>query len=171
MPNPPEPARIPVVNQPPPPNLIAVAEVPRVAPEPAKAETSSSNAGVHELSFAGNWFYAPEPAAKTDPNLFPATSVEFILAEENGNLVGDYRAKYRVPDQAISPEVQFRVQGKPSNGKSCRLTWTSDDGARGEAELRLSASNRMNVTWWTTVFGRRAALSSGMAVLSRQQAP
>jgi hypothetical protein len=124
-----------------------------------------------ETSFAGNWVYAPEPLTKSDPNLYPATYVEFDLAEENGSLVGNYRAKYKIPDQAISPEVQFRVKGKSPNGKSCRLAWTSDDGARGEAELKLPSSNRMNVTWWTTVFGSRAALSSGMAVLIRQQAP
>jgi hypothetical protein len=134
--------------------------------EPPRAASRAS-----EVSFAGNWFYAPETGSKPDPNLYPATYVEFILADENGSLVGNYRAKYRIPDQAISPEVQFRVQGKSANGKSCKLTWTSDDGAQGEAELTLRSSNQMNVTWWTTVFGRRAALSSGMAVLIRQQAP
>jgi hypothetical protein len=51
------------------------------------------------------------------------------------------------------------------------VTWASEDGAQGEAELTLRSTNQLNVTWWTTVFGRRAALSSGMAVLTRQQAP
>jgi hypothetical protein len=134
--------------------------------EPPRAAFRAS-----EASFAGNWFYAPETGSKPDPNLYPATYVEFILADENGSLVGNYRAKYRIPDQAISPEVQFRVQGKSANAKSCKLAWTSDDGAQGEAELTLRSSNQMNVTWWTTVFGRRAALSSGVAVLIRQQAP
>ena len=170
-PNPPEPSRSLPVKELPPPNPTAAAEPPRPAPEPVKAEPASTTARANEVSFAGNWFYAPQTAAKSDPSLYPAIYVEFILVEEDGSLAGNYRAKYRIPDQAISPEVQFRVQGKSPNGKSCKLAWTSDDGAQGEAELTLRSSNQMNVTWWTTVFGRRAALSSGMAVLIRQQAP
>jgi hypothetical protein len=171
-PNPPEPSRaVRAIEPPPPPIPIAAAEPPKVAPQAAKVEPASSVARAHEVSFAGNWFYAPETASKTDPNLYPATSVEFILEEENGSLVGNYRAKYKIPDQAISSEVQFRVQGKSPNGKSCKLAWASEDGAQGEAELTLRSSNQMNVTWWTTVFGRRVALSSGMAVLTRQQTP
>jgi hypothetical protein len=170
-PGPPEPSRSFPAKELLPPNAIAAAEPPRAAPEAARMGPSSSVSSANEVSFAGNWFYAPEIASKADPNLYPATYVEFLLAEENGSLVGSYRAKYRVPDQAISPEVQFRVQGKSPSGKSCKLTWTSDDGAQGEAELTLRSSNQMNVTWWTTVFGRRAALSSGMAVLIRQKAP
>ncbi len=170
-PNQPEPTHTLSAKELPPPSPIVVAEPPRAAPEQAKVEPASSIARTKEVSFAGNWLYAPETAGKTDPNLYPAISVEFILAEEDGSLVGNYRAKYKIPDQAISPEVQFRAQGKSTNGKSCKLAWSSDDGAQGEAELTLRSSDQMKVTWWTTVFGRRAALSSGMAVLIRQQAP
>ncbi|MGA2038128.1 MAG: DnaJ domain-containing protein [Bryobacteraceae bacterium] len=170
-PNPPQPSHSSPSQESAPPNPIAVAEPPRIAPAEPKVEPPRSATKANEFSFAGDWFYAPETAGKTDPNLYPATYVEFILAEEDGGLVGHYRAKYRVPDRAISPEVQFRVQGKSSNRKSCKLTWSSEDGAQGEAELTLRSSNQMNLTWWTTVFGRRAALSSGMAVLVRQQAP
>lgn len=170
-PAPPEPAHSFPAKEPLPPNPIAPAEPARVILEAPKVEPPRPTPKANEVSFAGNWFYAPETAGKADPNLYPATYVEFILAEEDGSLVGNYRAKYRIPDQAISPEVQFRAQGKSSTRKSCKLTWASDDGAQGEAELTLRSSNQMNVTWWTTVFGRRAALSSGMAVLIRQQAP
>ena len=149
----------------------AAAETPTAATEAVSVGSSHTVSRANEVSFVGNWFFAPELAKKADPNLYPATYVEFLLEEDNGSLVGSYRAKYRIPDQAISSEVQFHVQGKAPNGKSCKLNWTSDDGAQGEAELTLRASNQMNVTWWTTVFGRHAALSSGMAVLIRQQAP
>jgi curved DNA-binding protein CbpA len=168
-----EPARpSPAIEPPPPlPAPPVAAEFAKVVPAATKAEPAVPTAKAHEVSFAGNWLYAPETASRTDPNLYPATSVEFLLAEENGSLAGTYHAKYRVPDQAISPEVQFRVQGKSTNGKVCRVTWASEDGAQGEAELTLRSMNQLNVTWWTKVFGRRAALSSGMAVLTRQQAP
>jgi hypothetical protein len=163
----------PSVNEIPLPSLIPAAEPPRLAPgtTQTQAQPASPVSITKEASFAGSWLYHPESSAKADPNLYPATYVELTLSEEQGNLVGDYRAKYRVPGQGISPDVQFRVRGKSANGKSCKLTWASDDGAQGEAEFTLRSSNQMNVTWWTTVFGRRAALSSGMAVLVRQQAP
>jgi hypothetical protein len=169
-PNPPAPLSTPPVSELP-PNSIAAAEPPGVPPQSSKVQPAISIPKTNKVSFAGNWFYAPETAGKADPNLYPATYVEFILSEDNGSLVGNYRAKYKIPDQAISPDVQFRVQGKSPNGKSCKLAWASADGAQGEAELTLRSSNQMNVTWWTTVFGRRVALSSGMAVLIRQQAP
>jgi hypothetical protein len=165
----------PVVSFPPkalpPPDPIAAAAPPILPPPAVKAEPPRSISPSRPVSFAGEWLYAPETGDKPDPSLYPATYVEFILAEENGNLVGNYRAKYRIPDQAISPEVQFKVQGKSPNGKSCKLSWTSADGAQGVAELTMPSVDRMNVTWWTTVFGRRAALSSGLATLIRQQAP
>jgi hypothetical protein len=170
-PDQPEPSRSSPAREPLPPNQIAAAELPRAAPEAAKVEPPRPVSTAHEISFAGNWFYAPEAGGKPDPSLYPATYVEFILAEEDGSLVGNYRAKYRIPDQAISPEVRFRVEGKSPGGKSCKLAWTSEDGAQGEAELTLHSANQMKITWWTTVFGRRAALSSGMAMLIRQQAP
>jgi curved DNA-binding protein CbpA len=169
----PEPAHASPAIEPPPalPPPTALAEFPTVAPAASRVDPASPIQKTHEVSFAGNWVYAPETASKTDANLYPATNVEFLLSEENGTLAGMYRAKYRVPDQAIPPDVEFRVQGKSTNGKMCRLTWASEDGAQGEAELTLRSVNQLNVTWWTTVFGRRAALSSGMAVLTRQQAP
>jgi len=95
-----------------PPNPIAPAEPARVALEAPKVEPPRPTPKANEVSFAGNWFYAPETAGKADPNLYPATYVEFILAEEDGSLVGNYRAKYRIPDQAISPEVQFSRAGQ-----------------------------------------------------------
>lgn len=166
-----EPARASAAMEPPPPPPTAVAEFAKVAPAASKVEPASPEAKAREVSFAGSWLYAPETASRTDPNLYPATNVEFLLAEENGSLAGIYHARYRVPDQAISPEVQFRAQGKSTNGKMCRLSWASEDGAHGELELTLRSVNELNVTWWTTVFGRHAALSSGMAVLTRQQVP
>jgi hypothetical protein len=97
--------------------------------------------------------------------------VEFLLTEEHGELSGIYRARYRIPDRAVSPEVQFRARGKSPDGESAKLGWTSTDGARGELEMRLHGANAMSVAWWTTGFGRRESLASGSATLLRQRAP
>ena len=88
-----------------------------------------------EPSFAGNWFYSPEFGEKADAGSYPAQYIEFILVEDNGNLVGNYRAKYRVPDKAILPEVLFHAQGRPDGRKATRMSWSSKDGARGAVEL------------------------------------
>jgi hypothetical protein len=140
------------------------AMAPQLPPAPANAAASAS-------AFAGDWRYQPSPGGRTPANLYPATYVEFVVSEENGNLTGVYHAHYTVPNQNISPEVRFRVQGKLPGAKSCKLAWASDDGARGEAQVTLRSDNQLSITWWTTVFSNRAALSSGMAELSRQQNP
>jgi curved DNA-binding protein CbpA len=137
--------------------------------EAAGPESASPDSSASESSLAGNWFYSRNATEKADSNLYAATYVEFLLQEEDNNLKGNYRAKYEVPNQAISSEVAFRVQGKSPDGKSAHLSWASDDGARGEVDLTLLSPNQLTVTWWTTAFGPRAALVSGTAVLIRQQ--
>lgn len=141
------------------------------APEALKSGTASMLASASEPSFAGNWLYSPLLSDTVSPGIYPAVYVELVLVDERGHLTGDYRARYKIPDRAISPQVLFRVQGKSPKGKSVKLVWMSHDGAKGEVELLLRSPNLMNVTWWTTEFGPQTALSSGTALLIRQQAP
>jgi hypothetical protein len=122
-------------------------------------------------SFAGNWLYVPAGGDVPAPGSYPATYVELLLTEEHGGLSGSYRARYRIPDLAVSPEVLFRVQGKSPAAGPAKLGWTSADGARGEVEMTLHGPNLMSVAWWTTEFGRRASLASGTSKLLRLRAP
>lgn len=92
-----------------------------------------------------------------------------FLSDEQGVLSGKYWARYRIPDKPISPEVQFRVNGVPQDGDVMTLSWASEDGANGQMKVALHGSNSMEVTWWTTAFGSQTALTSGTAVLVRQQ--
>jgi len=142
-------------------------------PAPGGPEPSSARAPARSAppSFAGEWLCVPESGDPSAPGVYPATYVEFLLREEHGELSGSYRARYRIPDQAVSPEVLFRAQGKSPDGESARLGWTSADGSRGEVEMRLHGPNAMSVTWWTTEFGRGVSLASGSARLLRRQAP
>ena len=146
---------------------------PAAPPAPAGPEPSSSPASARSApaSFAGAWLYLPASEGTSAAGVYPPTYVEFLLTEERGELSGSYRARYRIPDRAMSPEVLFRAQGKLSEGESAKLGWTSADGARGEVELRLNGPNAMSVTWWTTEFGRHPSLASGSAKLLRQQTP
>jgi hypothetical protein len=112
--------------------------------------------------------YAPA-VEKPDPRLYPPVDIEFRITEKDGMLDGQYRARYRVSDAAVSQDVIFQVKGKSSPGTSAALVWTSNDGANGEIDLNLRQPNLMRVTWWTTQLGRRLGLSSGVATLLRQQ--
>ena len=137
--------------------------------EAPAAETGQKEAGAAEPAFAGNWFYSSEYGGKADAGAYTAQYIELFLVEEMGMIAGNYRAQYKVPDKAVPPQVLFHAQGKSDDGKLARMSWTSKDGAKGEAELTLHSPNLMRVVWWTTEFGSRAALASGEAWLIRQR--
>jgi hypothetical protein len=142
---------------------------------PVVAKQESGDVLVHSEpatpSFAGNWLYVPENGAPLAPGAYAATYVEFLLTEAHGELSGDYRAHFRVPDLAMSPEVSFRARGKLPAGDSANLGWISANGSRGELQMTLRGPDLMSVTWWTTELGRQASLASGTAKLVRQRAP
>jgi hypothetical protein len=122
----------------------------------------------HGSSWAGNWLYVPR-MEDAESGLYAPSYIEFTVVEDHGKLTGDYRARYRVPDKALSSEVGFRAEGKAPGGNRVQLLWVSDEGARGGAELVLRSSDLLKVTWWTTSFGRHAGLTSGTATLVRQR--
>src|ERR1039458_6198071 len=138
--------------------------------ESQRANSGGAGTGVQQISWAGSWFYVPQPEDAADPSLYAPSYIELVLVEEHGNLVGHYRARYKVPNQALSSEVGFRIEGTAQSGNSSKLVWASDEGAKGEVELTLRSSNLLKMTWWTTALGRRAALTSGTATLVRQRA-
>jgi hypothetical protein len=123
----------------------------------------------HHPSLAGNWLYVPDRTEKLQPGAYPATYMELLLGDERGQLSGRYRARYMIPDQAVSPEVSFQVQGEAPAGTSANFRWISADGAKGEMETALLGPNLMRVSWWTTQLGRHAKIASGTANLIRQQ--
>lgn len=130
----------------------------------------SPAAVVQRATFAGQWFYAPGSHDTRTPGMYPPEFIEFFLSEKQGVLSGKYWARYRIPDRAVSPEVQFRVNGASQKGDITTIKWASDDGANGQMRIELHDSDAMAVTWWTTTLGRQTALTSGTAVLVRQQA-
>lgn len=151
---------------------LQAAERPGEAVEARPAELkASAGPKSDESRFAGNWLYTPQAGETTDPGAYPAVYAELLLAEENGDLVGRYRAKYKVADKAISPEVELRIRGRAPLGKQVRAEWSSGNGAKGVLEMTLRRPGLMGVTWWTTEFGRQLQLTSGSAVLVWQQAP
>ncbi len=140
------------------PSLSAPPEIP--APRATPARRASR--------FAGSWLYTARSATAAIPGHYPALYVECLLREQAGEIIGTYRAKHKIPDQAISSEVAFHLRGTAPAGGSGRVHWTAGDGAKGTAELMLRSDDTLSVVWWTTDAGRRPAMSSGEAILIRQ---
>lgn len=164
---------------------IPAAGTPATTPEPVdtgKPVTTASEAATQEpaparsspapvASFSGNWLYTTDLAAPQESDGYRAMYVELLLAENDGALSGNYRARYVVPDKAISPQVAFHLQGRANSERKARVQWSSASGARGEAELSLSAPGIMEFHWWSTELGEQPGLSSGTAKLVRQRTP
>ncbi len=166
----PEPAMAPHFAAPTHPRttLPAAEPVAESATRPAEPAATRQPASPAAPRFAGNWLYTPPGRERAVPGRYRAIYVECLLREEGGQIVGTYQAKYRVPDQAISPEVKFQVRGATPAGDSGRVVWTASDGAQGAIELTLRSPDSMSVAWWTTSAGRRPMLSSGEGVLIRE---
>jgi hypothetical protein len=169
LPEPSEPAALPRMAT----KADLPAQTPQTAPPvPAAAQRAAepASAPASAPGFTGHWFYAQGTREAQTPGMYPPEFIEFFLSEERGVLSGKYWARYRIPDKPVSPEVQFRVSGAAQNGDATALQWVSDDGANGQMKAVLRGANSMEVTWWTTTFGRQTALTSGTALLVRQQA-
>jgi curved DNA-binding protein CbpA len=119
-------------------------------------------------SFGGKWFYAQTRMNTQGKALYPPEYIEAVIVDEGGKLRGRYRARYKVADRAISPEVNFQFEGRGGQD-AATLPWVGDGGARGEVQLKLLSANSMRVTWYATGMGTRMGLSSGTAVLIRRE--
>jgi len=100
--------------------------------------------------------------------VYPPEYIELRVIEEAGVLYGRYRARYRVTDRALWPEVSFEFEGKPEQNT---FGWQGAGGARGELRLKLVGPGRLEVSWWANQLGERLSLASGTAVLVREGGP
>jgi hypothetical protein len=120
-----------------------------------------------KMRWAGSWMYRHDRTVNRDQSLFPPEFIETVIAEESGNLRGQYHARFKVRDAHISPEVDFRFEGKTA-GLTGRFPWTGTGGATGEVQLRLISDSTLEVVWTATSLGKSMGLASGTAVLRRQ---
>jgi hypothetical protein len=89
------------------------------------------------------------------------------MTETRGRLYGRYRARYRITDQAISPNVAFEFEGTPRM-PSATLPWSGSGGSRGEITLTLRDNGTLEVTWVAKRLGKELGLISGSATLVRK---
>jgi len=115
-------------------------------------------------SIEGRWVYAPDSGDSTNPRLYAPVYVELAIAESNGVLHGFYRSRYKVPDRAVNPVVNFAFEGAPGER---RFLWRGDGGAQGEITASLEPSGKLKIAWFASAMGSALSLGSGGATLYR----
>jgi DnaJ domain len=140
------------------------------AAEPAPATPEPAKPDEWEVphtpqTIAGEWFFVPSPAIKNTE--YPPEYIELRVSEDHGAIRGRYRARYRVADRAISPNVAFQFEGRtlPEGGV---LPWRGAGGSQGEITLRLLANGDLDVEWIAEQMGEELGLISGKARLIRK---
>ena len=134
-------------------------------PAPSREPSDLATVPDHP-TFSGEWLYVPAPGSKVE-GLYPPEFIELRINQESGILRGRYRARYRIPDRAISPTVSFQFEGRAGT-EGATLPWTGIGGARGQVSLRLLPSGGLQVTWAATQLGEELGLISGTATLVRR---
>jgi hypothetical protein len=112
----------------------------------------------------GRWVYAADPNDIGDAKFYPAVYVELSISSVSGQLRGVYRSRYKVPDRALSPVVNFSFEG-PRDETS--FLWRGESGAKGEITLRLESGDTLKIHWFATEMGSTLSLGSGGATLHR----
>jgi hypothetical protein len=82
-------------------------------------------------------------------------------------LHGRYQARYRVRDQAISPNVAFQFEGTVA-AEGGSLPWRGSGGAAGEVTFHLLPGGDLAVKWKAGKLGKELRLISGTATLVRR---
>ncbi len=150
---------------------LALLPPPVMAPDPLPANPvfGSTEWLAVPRRFQGTWSYlvpsrteAPRPAA-----LYAPEFIETAIVEAGATIEGRYRARYVIPDRAISPNVAFHFSGVVT-GDEARLVWTGSGGAKGEGRLRLLSGSSIEISWAATQMGSDLGLAAGRAVLVRQ---
>jgi curved DNA-binding protein CbpA len=153
------------------------APAPRTEPAPATApptlHASAETKGAEHPApsppgYPGKWFYPAAARSSGSTGLYAPEYIELRLREDAGQLKGVYRARYSVPDQAISPEVEFGFSGE-GRPPLARIPWTAAGGARGVIVLRLVSEKELQVDWKAFQLGGGISLTGGTARLVRQQ--
>jgi hypothetical protein len=107
-----------------------------------------------------------QPVSEPRGSYQPET-IEATLVEKNGVIRGTYHAKYRVPDNSLSPNVSFEFAATLA-GPILICPWTGPGGARGQVMVRQTSANSLQVDWTASELGTLQRVSTGSAVLARR---
>ncbi len=138
---------------------------PAVAAGPASPIWTEPAAPSEAHVFAGTWYY-PQTSEAVPSALYPPEFIEVVIVETGSAVKGRYRARYRVRNRALSPDVSFQFEGRRGES-SAEVPWRSPGGASGELRLRLISDGKMEAAWSAAALGE-LGLSAGTAVLVRK---
>jgi curved DNA-binding protein CbpA len=139
--------------------------------EPTRSPQPPASSVVTSLprsNFGGVWYWtrSMQPSSELRGSYQPE-SIDVTLTENNGVIRGSYRAKYKVPDSSINPDVNFEFAATLA-GPILICPWTGPEGARGEVMVRQTSANSLQVDWTANELGARQRVSTGSAVLARK---
>ncbi|MCU1237752.1 MAG: hypothetical protein JWP63_5719, partial [Candidatus Solibacter sp.] len=146
--SPPARTEMPTASSPSPPPL-----------QPALAESAAPQ------TIAGEWLFVNSASVKKAG--YPPEYIELRVSDDHGAIHGRYRARYRVADRAISPNVVFQFEGRTSPEGGV-LPWHGAGGSQGEITLHLLADGDLDVEWAANLMGEELGLISGKARLVRK---
>jgi curved DNA-binding protein CbpA len=138
---------------------------PTPSPEPPDGSIATS---LPKSNFGGEWYWtrSMQPSSELRGSYQP-DSIDVTLTERNGVIKGSYRAKYRVPDTTVNPDVSFEFAATLA-GPILICPWTGPGGARGEVMVRQTSANSLQVDWTASELGALQRVSTGSAVLARK---
>ncbi len=148
----------------PPVNLAAARPVqPTPAPVPAPAPAQPEHP---HSAMLGSWIYRPSSSPQTNKQLYPPEFIEAVINEDNGVVRGTYRARYKITDRPVSPDVNFQFVGR-INGDAGSVPWSGSGGSHGEVSFRLTPDHTLRVDWVASQLGA-LAFYRGTAILVRR---
>ena len=111
----------------------------------------------------GIWVYVMDPRNKPAQWAYAAAYVELKLQERDGELLGSYRARYKITDKPLHPELAFR-----SSGQTQKTEFELSAGKpHGQIHLILQQDNVMEASWKIIDEGSVAGLAAASATLIR----
>lgn len=166
-------AAAPVTTQPDPPPIAPVQIPPTSQPPPVQAIVPTlppAAPSVQLKGWNGRWYYVRQTSGQAPPNMYPPEFIEAALLEDNGMVRGRYRARYKIADRAIPPEVDFQFAGKVHQG-AMATNWQGPGGAKGDVRIRQLSTDTIELSWIATDLGRHQGLGYGTAILVRRHDP
>ena len=130
---------------------------------PSGVRAGSDPAAVGASGWNGIWRYLPGSGGGLGGTFNPV-SIEMRVSSQGQKLLGLYRAQYAGTGK-YSSEVAFLFEAPDDRGARVRGRWFGNNGEKGEFELTRLSAKEVQMSWWTTAFGKKKTLASGVARL------
>jgi len=117
--------------------------------------------------FSGVWVL-PRPKLDAVVSAFTPESVDLIVSGQAGKIQGRYRALYPGMGATEPPMVRFYFEGT-CNNDIANAPWTSDDGSKGEIQMKLASYNALQLVWSVTDAANMNGPATGTVALVRKR--